>query len=146
MSCCGESTTHGRSQQTMLGYDLAGPPTLLRLATEWRIDVLFRPAGPGAGGADLLAVWRVRGRGTPWPTTSGPPTADARATRNPAPLPAHLHRPAPGDGAGPAVAHAPNAVAASLVRAPVEPATATGPGGVSTLVAARVTQMVTAAR
>lgn len=54
-------------EQTMLGYHLAGPPTLLRLATDWRIDVLFGPLALVLAAVYLLAVRRLHRRGTPWP-------------------------------------------------------------------------------
>ncbi|TNC20202.1 cytochrome c oxidase assembly protein [Amycolatopsis alkalitolerans] len=53
--------------QAMLGYDLAGPPTVLRLLTEWRIDPLFAPLAILLALAYLAGVRRVRGYGQPWP-------------------------------------------------------------------------------
>jgi putative copper resistance protein D len=51
------------AQETLLGYDLAGPPTAARLLLDWRVDLLFGPL------AILLAVGYlvgVRRRGH-WP-------------------------------------------------------------------------------
>lgn len=53
--------------QEMLGYDLAGPPTLARLALDWRVDVLFGPLAVALAGVYVLGVRRLRRRGTPWP-------------------------------------------------------------------------------
>jgi len=53
--------------QTLLGYDLSGPPTPLRLITAWRIDVLFGPAAVLLAVSYLLGVRRVRSGGQRWP-------------------------------------------------------------------------------
>jgi putative copper resistance protein D len=50
--------------QTLLGYDLAGPPTWARLAGDWRIDVLFGPLAVLLAVAYLVGVRRLRER---WP-------------------------------------------------------------------------------
>ncbi|HEY3606746.1 MAG TPA: cytochrome c oxidase assembly protein [Pseudonocardiaceae bacterium] len=51
------------AQQTLLGYDLDGPPTVARLILDWRVDVLFGPL------AILLAVGYLVGvrRHRRWP-------------------------------------------------------------------------------
>jgi putative copper resistance protein D len=51
------------AQETLLGYDLAGPPTVARLLLDWRVDVLFGPL------AVLLAVGYLVGvrRHGSWP-------------------------------------------------------------------------------
>ncbi|HEX4725456.1 MAG TPA: cytochrome c oxidase assembly protein [Pseudonocardiaceae bacterium] len=51
-------------QETLLGYALAGPPTPLRLLTDWRIDILFGPLAVLLAVGYLLAVRRASG---PWP-------------------------------------------------------------------------------
>jgi putative copper resistance protein D len=51
-------------QQTLLGYELAGPPTLARLAGDWRIDVLFGPLAVLLAVAYVVGVRRLRQR---WP-------------------------------------------------------------------------------
>lgn len=53
--------------QTLLGYDLPGPPTPLRLITAWRIDVLFGPAAVLLAVSYLVGVRRVRSGGQRWP-------------------------------------------------------------------------------
>jgi cytochrome c oxidase assembly factor CtaG/putative copper export protein len=53
--------------QTMLGYDLPGPPTPLRLITAWRIDVLFGPLAVLLAVSYLVGVRRVPGCGQRWP-------------------------------------------------------------------------------
>jgi putative copper resistance protein D len=59
----GRATT---TTQTMLGYDLPGPPTVARLLMAWRIDVLFGPLAVLLAAGYLLGVRRVRARGLPW--------------------------------------------------------------------------------
>lgn len=54
-------------QQTLLGYDLGGPPTPWRLLTAWRIDVWFGPLALLLAGVYLAGVRRVRARGERWP-------------------------------------------------------------------------------
>jgi cytochrome c oxidase assembly factor CtaG len=51
------------AQETLLGYDLAGPPTVARLLLDWRVDLLFGPL------AILLAVGYLVGvrRHHNWP-------------------------------------------------------------------------------
>ncbi len=51
------------AQETLLGYNLGGPPTVARLLADWRMDVLFGPL------AVLLAAAYVVGvrRGGGWP-------------------------------------------------------------------------------
>lgn len=53
--------------QTLLGYDLSGPPTPLRLITDWRIDVLFGPAAVLLAATYLVGVRRMRRTGQRWP-------------------------------------------------------------------------------
>lgn len=54
-------------QQTLLGYDLPNPPTIARLAFDWRIEVVFTSLAVLAAGWYLVAVLRVRRRGEDWP-------------------------------------------------------------------------------
>jgi putative copper resistance protein D len=51
------------AQQTLLGYELAGPPTPARLAGDWRIDLLFGPLAVALVALYLVGVRRVTG----WP-------------------------------------------------------------------------------
>jgi cytochrome c oxidase assembly factor CtaG/putative copper export protein len=53
--------------QTLLGYDLSGPPTPWRLITDWRIDVLFGPAAVLLAVAYLVGVRHMRRCGQRWP-------------------------------------------------------------------------------
>lgn len=54
--------------QLLLGYDLPGPPTVLRLLTGWRPDLLFGPLAVVALVGYLYAVRRLR-QAWPWPRT-----------------------------------------------------------------------------
>lgn len=51
------------AQETLLGYDLAGAPTVARLVGDWRVDVLFGPLGVLLAGVYVVGVRRVGG----WP-------------------------------------------------------------------------------
>ncbi|HEX8933710.1 MAG TPA: cytochrome c oxidase assembly protein [Pseudonocardiaceae bacterium] len=53
--------------QTLLGYDLSGPPTPWRLITDWRIDMLFGPAAVLLAVAYLVGVRHMRRCGQRWP-------------------------------------------------------------------------------
>ncbi|MGH3568644.1 MAG: cytochrome c oxidase assembly protein [Pseudonocardia sp.] len=53
--------------EVLLGYDLSGPPTLLRLALEWRFDLIFGTTALLGVAAYLAGVWRLRRRGDAWP-------------------------------------------------------------------------------
>jgi putative copper resistance protein D len=53
--------------QTLLGYDLAGPPTLSRLVEDWRVEVLFGPAAVVLAAGYVWMVWRLRRDGRRWP-------------------------------------------------------------------------------
>lgn len=55
------------ADQTLLGYDLTGPPTAARLLLDWRIEPLFTLLAVALAGAYLAGLWRVRRRGRPWP-------------------------------------------------------------------------------
>lgn len=52
--------------ETAIGYDLAGPPTFLRLAFDWRFDLVFGTAAILMALAYLLGVRRLRARGDRW--------------------------------------------------------------------------------
>lgn len=53
--------------EVLLGYDLSGPPTLLRLALEWRFDLILGTAALLGAAAYLAGAWRLRRRGDAWP-------------------------------------------------------------------------------
>ncbi len=50
-----------------LGYRLDGPPTVARLAFDWRFDLVFGTAAIVACIVYLRGVWRLRRRGDDWP-------------------------------------------------------------------------------
>lgn len=51
----------------LLGYDLEGPPTLLRVLLGWRFDLVYGTAALVAAALYLLGVRRLRRRGDRWP-------------------------------------------------------------------------------
>ncbi len=51
-----------------LGYNLPGPPTLARLLTEWRFDLIFGTLAILLAVVYLRGVLRLRRRGDAWPT------------------------------------------------------------------------------
>lgn len=53
--------------EAMIGYDLAGPPTLARLAFDWRFDLIFGTAAVLMAVFYLLGVRKLRERGDAWP-------------------------------------------------------------------------------
>ena len=53
--------------EVLLGYDLAGPPTLAALAFDWRFDLVFGSAAVLAAVLYLTGVRRLRRRGDTWP-------------------------------------------------------------------------------
>lgn len=55
------------ASELLLGYDLAGPPTVLRLLVDWRFDLVYGTAALVAAGLYLLGVRRLRRRGDAWP-------------------------------------------------------------------------------
>ncbi|MCE3556466.1 bifunctional copper resistance protein CopD/cytochrome c oxidase assembly protein [Pseudonocardia sp. RS11V-5] len=52
--------------EVVLGYDLDGPPTLARLAFDWRFDLIFGTAAVLMAVLYLLGVRRLRARGDAW--------------------------------------------------------------------------------
>ncbi|MFI6078923.1 cytochrome c oxidase assembly protein [Actinoplanes sp. NPDC051343] len=51
-------------EQSLLGYDLAGPPTVVRLLVDWRFEPLFVPLGLALAAAYVIGLRRRR---RPWP-------------------------------------------------------------------------------
>jgi cytochrome c oxidase assembly factor CtaG/putative copper export protein len=51
-----------------IGYDLAGPPTVVRVLFDWRFDLVFGTAAIVFAAAYLAGVRRLRRRGDTWPT------------------------------------------------------------------------------
>lgn len=57
------------AQETLLGYNLSGPPTFLRLLTDWRLDAFFAPLAVLLAAGYLAGVIRLRRQGGDWPVT-----------------------------------------------------------------------------
>ncbi|HEX4223104.1 MAG TPA: cytochrome c oxidase assembly protein, partial [Pseudonocardiaceae bacterium] len=57
------------AQETLLGYNLSGPPTILRLLTDWRIDAFFGPLAILLAAGYLVGLVRLRRQGGDWPIT-----------------------------------------------------------------------------
>lgn len=53
--------------EILLGYDLAGPPTLARLLFDWRFDLIYGTAAIVMAALYLAGVRRLRRRGDRWP-------------------------------------------------------------------------------
>ncbi|HVV11999.1 cytochrome c oxidase assembly protein [Amycolatopsis sp.] len=60
----GRAVTTG---QTLLGYDLDGPPTLARLALDWRPDLFFASLAVALAAAYLVGIARLRRLSQRWP-------------------------------------------------------------------------------
>ncbi|OLS97708.1 copper resistance protein CopD [Pseudonocardia sp. CNS-004] len=54
--------------EVLIGYDLAGPPTLARLALDWRFDLVLGTAALVMAACYLLGVRRLHRRGDRWVT------------------------------------------------------------------------------
>ncbi|MGH3846242.1 MAG: cytochrome c oxidase assembly protein, partial [Pseudonocardiaceae bacterium] len=55
------------SSEALIGYNLAGPPTLTRLLLDWRPDVIFAAVVVVLAGCYAAGVRRMRRRGERWP-------------------------------------------------------------------------------
>jgi putative copper resistance protein D len=53
--------------ELQLGYSLSGPPTLFRLLTSWRFDIIYGTLAIALAVLYLLGVRRLRARGDAWP-------------------------------------------------------------------------------
>ncbi len=53
--------------EVLVGYDLTAPPTALRLALDWRFDLIFGSAAAVLALLYVLGVRRLRRRGDRWP-------------------------------------------------------------------------------
>lgn len=53
--------------EALIGYDLAGPPTVGRLLFDWRFDLVFGTAAIALAVLYLVGVRRLRLRGDAWP-------------------------------------------------------------------------------
>lgn len=58
---------HPSPTEALLGYDLAGPPTLARLLLDWRPDLVLGVAALVLAGCYLAEVRRLARRGESWP-------------------------------------------------------------------------------
>ena len=64
---CRTSAVAPGDTELVLGYDLDGPPTFLKLVTDWRFDWVLGTAVIVAAVVYLLAVRRLSRRGVHWP-------------------------------------------------------------------------------
>ena len=62
-----ESLSPPSKTEVVIGYDLAGPPTVARLLFDWRFDLLFGTGALVAAWLYLAAVRRLARRGDRWP-------------------------------------------------------------------------------
>ena len=62
-----EVTTQPSNTELLIGYDLSGPPTALRLLLDWRFDLVFGTLAIALAVLYLLGVRRLRRRGDAWP-------------------------------------------------------------------------------
>ncbi len=53
--------------ELLIGYDLHGAPTVLRLIADWRFDLIYGTAAVVLAAVYLLGVRRLRRRGDAWP-------------------------------------------------------------------------------
>ena len=53
--------------EVLIGYDLAGPPTVTRLLFDWRFDLIYGSAAIAMAVLYLVGVRRLRKRGDAWP-------------------------------------------------------------------------------
>jgi putative copper resistance protein D len=53
--------------ELLIGYNLAGPPTVARLLFDWRFDLVYGTAAVVLAGLYLAGVRRLRRRGDTWP-------------------------------------------------------------------------------
>jgi cytochrome c oxidase assembly factor CtaG/putative copper export protein len=61
------STAPPSRTEVLIGYDLTAPPTFLRLAFDWRFNLLFGTAAIILAGVYVVGVRRLRRRGDAWP-------------------------------------------------------------------------------
>ncbi|TCP48533.1 putative copper resistance protein D [Tamaricihabitans halophyticus] len=62
-----EVTGQVSTTELLIGYELDGAPTALRLLFDWRFDLIFGTAAVALGVLYLLGVRRLRKRGDAWP-------------------------------------------------------------------------------
>ncbi|WP_338600585.1 cytochrome c oxidase assembly protein [Saccharopolyspora sp. SCSIO 74807] len=54
--------------EELIGYDLAGPPTLARMMFDWRFDLIYGVLAVGLAALYLRSVRQLRSRAEVWPT------------------------------------------------------------------------------
>lgn len=62
-----DAVTQPSVTELLIGYNLSGPPTLLRLLFDWRFDLVYGTAALVMAGLYLAGVRRLRRRGDSWP-------------------------------------------------------------------------------
>ncbi|WP_285487641.1 cytochrome c oxidase assembly protein [Amycolatopsis taiwanensis] len=62
-----QSLIQPSNTELLIGYDLAGPPTVLRLLFDWRFDLVYGTAAIVLAALYLAGVLRLRRRGDRWP-------------------------------------------------------------------------------
>ncbi|MFD6066401.1 MULTISPECIES: cytochrome c oxidase assembly protein [Amycolatopsis] len=63
-----EALTQPSTTELLIGYDLYGPPTVFRLLTDWRFDLVYGTLALVLAGLYLAGVRRLRRRGDTWAT------------------------------------------------------------------------------
>lgn len=62
-----DAVTQPSTTELLIGYDLPGAPTVLRLLFDWRFDLVYGTAAIVFAGLYLAGVRRLRKRGDSWP-------------------------------------------------------------------------------
>ncbi|WP_236793937.1 cytochrome c oxidase assembly protein [Amycolatopsis sp. GM8] len=62
-----DAVTQPSATEVLIGYDLPGAPTVLRLLFDWRFDLIYGTGALVLAGLYLAGVRRLRRRGDPWP-------------------------------------------------------------------------------
>lgn len=62
-----DAVTQPSAVELLVGYDLPGAPTVLRLLFDWRFDLIYGTAALVLAGLYLAGVRRLRRRGVSWP-------------------------------------------------------------------------------
>ncbi|KAA9160851.1 bifunctional copper resistance protein CopD/cytochrome c oxidase assembly protein [Amycolatopsis acidicola] len=62
-----DAITQPSTTELLIGYNLPGPPTVLRLLFSWRFDLVYGTAALVLAGLYIAGVLRLRRRGDSWP-------------------------------------------------------------------------------
>lgn len=62
-----DAVTQPSTIELLIGYNLPGPPTVLRLLFSWRFDLIYGTAAIVLAGLYIVGVRRLRRRGDNWP-------------------------------------------------------------------------------